>query len=97
MGSHSTTISAWGNSDGIRIPKSILRAVGLRTGDQVNVRASRTGAIEISPVGKPHRHVKPLSGVSFDSLFEGYDGPIGPFEAWPDDDFVGAEREAWFQ
>ncbi len=30
-------LQRWGNSDGIRIPKSILKSLGLKTNDKVNL------------------------------------------------------------
>jgi len=43
-----TTISRWGNSLGIRIPKGALDDVQLREGDVVDV-VSRDGAIVLLP------------------------------------------------
>ena len=33
-------LQKWGNSDGIRIPKSILKSLGLKTDDKVNIDCS---------------------------------------------------------
>lgn len=93
---YATTISSWGNSEAVRIPKDILRTLGLSAGDKVNVSINSHGAIDIAPEDTVHRRVKPLAGVTFASLFDGYDAPVlGQSSAWPDDDMVGAEMEAW--
>ena len=34
-----TTIQKWGNSQGVRIPKSILEAVSFKTNDRVDITA----------------------------------------------------------
>lgn len=91
-----TKISTWGNSDAVRIPCAILRAVGLLSGDDVELVVNERNNIEIVPAGKSHRSVRPKRGVTFDALFSGYESqrqPIAP--AWPDDDMMGAELKAW--
>lgn len=91
-----TKIATWGNSEAVRIPRSVLRAVGLGAGDDVEVRVNERNRIELVPKQQVHRRVRPTKGVSFDSLFAGYDpAKLPPAPAWPDDDFVGAELEAW--
>lgn len=54
---------------------------------------SSNGLIDVVLEDDAHRRVKPLAGVNFASLFDGYDTPgLGQSSAWPDDDMVGAER-----
>lgn len=91
-----TTIAPWGNSEAVRIPRDVLRSAGLRRGDQVSFEVNRSGRIEIVPQKRQHRCVEPARGVTFDSLFEGYEGArLENGDAWPSDDLVGAERDAW--
>lgn len=91
-----TTIGAWGNSDAIRIPKEIMRRVNMGRGDRVSITANEKGVIEIAPLAGNHRAVSPKKGVTFDSLFRGYDATANaPASAWPDEGLVGAEWEAW--
>lgn len=92
-----TAIAAWGNSDAIRIPRSLLREVGLRKGDNVELKVNESGRIEIVPEARAHRRVEPARDVTFDSLFKDYvPAACDPSaDAWPGDEFVGAEREAW--
>lgn len=93
-----TTIAPWGNSEAVRIPREILRSAGLRRGDQVSFAVNRSGRIEIVPQKQPHRRVEPTRGVSFDTLFKGYDGgSLNNSGAWPNDDLVGAEWDSWAQ
>lgn len=91
-----TKISTWGNSDAVRIPCAILRAVGLLSGDDVELIVNERNNIEIVPAGKSHRSVRPKRGVTFDALFSGYNPQVhSPTPAWPDNDMMGAELEAW--
>lgn len=91
-----TAVAMWGNSAAIRIPKMILRLVSLRQGDPVEITVNERGNIEISAARPAHRRVVARPGVTFESLFAGYDGPRhDSSEMWPDDDLVGAEERAW--
>ena len=92
------TIGTWGNSEAVRLPQAVLRLTGLRHGDRVSIGVTDSGGIEIAPIARKHRRVLPKRGVTFESLFDGYDPPEGDLpgaDAWPDDDLVGAEWEAW--
>lgn len=94
--SQRTKISPWGNSEAVRIPCVILKAAGLASGDDVNVSVNERGNIELVPQERAHRRIKPMRGVTYDSLFAGYEGNAA-FDSksmWPDG-VVGAEREAW--
>ena len=93
--SYATTISSWGNSEAIRIPKSILRSVGLRAGDKVNVGADSQGRIAITPAQTEHRRVRPQPGISYATLFSDYDPAHIPTGQWPDDHMRGAEFDSW--
>ena len=98
VGSTATKIASWGNSDAIRIPRAILKSAGLASGDGVEVVLNERNNIEIIPKARQHRRVKPMRGITFETLFAGYDpsktaGSMSP--AWPDDNMVGAEFEAW--
>ena len=43
-------LTRWGNSDGgLRIPKAILEAAGLRVGDEISCRLLDSGAILLTP------------------------------------------------
>lgn len=43
-------LTRWGNSDGgLRIPKSILEAAGLRVGDEIGCRLMDDGTIRLTP------------------------------------------------
>lgn len=43
-------LTRWGNSDGgLRIPKAILEAAGLRVGDEIGCRLLDSGAILLTP------------------------------------------------
>lgn len=44
-------LTRWGNSDGgLRIPKPILEAAGLRVGDEIGCRLLDSGAILLTPL-----------------------------------------------
>ena len=40
-------VSKWGNSLAVRLPKALVDELRLKEGDELNVVAARTGAIEI--------------------------------------------------
>lgn len=91
-----TNIASWGNSEAVRIPKSLLRSVGLSAGDSVRIATTERGVIEIAPIRREHRRVQPKRGITFDSLFEGYEPARQNTAApWPTDDMLGTELEAW--
>ena len=91
-----TMIAPWGNSEAVRIPRDVLRSAGLRRGDQVRLEVNGRGRIEIVPQVQEHRRVEPARGITFDSLFKGYEGDRASNDAaWPNDDLVGAEWDSW--
>lgn len=49
------TIQKWGNSQGLRIPKTLLDAVGLRENDRVELVQSEGGIQIKKPVSAQHR------------------------------------------
>lgn len=89
-------VSTWGNSQGIRIPKSVLAEAGISVGDSIEIVVTDEGFIQIS---KAHRRVPADRSVTLSSLVgEGPEAaPTDDGKAWPTDDLVGAEREAWQQ
>lgn len=93
-----TKIATWGNSDAIRIPRSLLAATGLRAGDQVELTTTPRGGIEINRLvpTQPHRHVRPKNHVTFEDLFAEYDGGrLDNVDAWPQDEMTPTERRSW--
>lgn len=49
-----TKIQKWGNSQGLRFPKTILEEVDIHVGDQVNISV-QAGKIIVEPVKKVHK------------------------------------------
>ena len=49
-----TKIQKWGNSQGLRFPKTILEEVDIHVGDQVNISV-QAGKIIVEPVRKVHK------------------------------------------
>ncbi len=86
------TIQKWGNSQGLRIPKALLEALGLRENDQVELVQEENG-ISIRKVS-PVRH-RPLE----ERLTAFYGKPledIGRIENGPEVDWGKAEgTEVW--
>lgn len=92
-----TTISTWGNSEAIRVPKEILRKVGLSQGDVVDFAVNERGRLEIIPQLNC-REGSRRKRVTFNELFHDYDGPpLHNEDPWGDETFVSAEKEAWLQ
>lgn len=93
---YATTISKWGNSEAVRIPRELLRSVGLREGDKVNISVAAQGGIHIAPECRKHRRVKPDPSVTYETLFGGFNPAfVSQGKPWGDEDLVGAEWEAW--
>lgn len=89
-------VSSWGNSQGVRIPKAVLAEAGISVGDSIEIMVTDEGFIQIS---KAHRQVPADRSVTLSSLVgEGPEAvPTNDGKAWPTDNLVGAEREAWQQ
>ena len=64
------TITKWGNSQGIRIPKGALVAAGLQESDNVEIIADKE-TITLRKLRRPK---------SLDELFAGYHGDYQPVE-----------------
>ncbi len=85
-----TTLQRWGNSQGIRIPKSMVEKLGLDLGSEVEVEVSSghnhitvTPAKDVRPIRGRHR-IEDLIAASSASAFDGgYDwgSPQGK-EVW---------------
>ncbi len=78
-----TTIQKWGNSLGVRLPKSISDKKSLIQGSRVVVSETETGVL-IEAVVKPHTTLDALlAGITKDTLHEGLDwGPPVGKEIW---------------
>lgn len=61
-----TRLQKWGNSDGIRIPSSILKSLGLKTNDKVNINETED-KIVITKVKEEK--------ISLKERFKNYKGP----------------------
>ncbi len=66
-----TVIQKWGNSQGIRIPKAFLDAMGMRENDTVELERRDNSIVITLPKRKE---------VTLESIFEGYDGGYKPEE-----------------
>lgn len=66
------TIQKWGNSQGIRIPKAFLDALGMKENDRVSLERQEDFIV-----------IKKLSqtkGLTIDDIFSGYNGDDQPEE-----------------
>ncbi len=72
------TLSKWGNSQGILIPKSVCEALGLSVGDKMELRMDAPSLV-LTPQRKYCRSRK----VTIDELFEGWEGDYEPPSDWP--------------
>lgn len=43
-------VSKWGNSLAVRLPAAVVEALGLKVGDQIEIRAAGSAAFEVSKV-----------------------------------------------
>ena len=70
--SATATLSKWGNSQGVIIPKSICEPLGLVAGDKLELSVSETGgSIEIIPI---RRHATRTRKLSAQEVFADWDG-----------------------
>ena len=70
--SATATLSKWGNSQGVIIPKSICEPLGLVAGDKLELSVSETGgSIEITPI---RRHATRTRKLSAQEVFADWDG-----------------------
>jgi antitoxin MazE len=87
-----TTITKWGNSKGIRLPKAILESLGLKENDTVELSVIDN----VIMIKKPYKHkalkqrVEEFYGKDFETALEEnpyefdeipWSGPVGD-EAW---------------
>jgi len=65
-------VSKWGNSLAVRLPKALVDELGLKEGDQLNVVATRNGAIEVeTKEDQRRRALERMAGRNW-TLPEGY-------------------------
>lgn len=79
MGLIHSVIRKWGNSLGLRLPKSVLEEAGLAEGTPVGIKV-KDGAVVIAAVKQPRYLLKSLlDGVGADNLHqdEGFGEPHG--------------------
>lgn len=60
------TIQKWGNSQGIRIPKAFLEALGMKENDLVELNRVDDNIVITK--------IKRKKDITLDDIFEGYDG-----------------------
>ena len=85
------TIQKWGNSQGLRIPKALLDAVGLRENDRVELVKNEDGIQIKRVVSVPHRTLE-------ERLAAFYGKPVEEIERMDDQeyDWGSAEgQEVW--
>ena len=77
-----TTIQKWGNSQAVRIPKSILEKAKLQESDQVELRVQE-GNVIIIPVGKRKSLAERIAEYEGDYVCQEWDTekPVGK-EIW---------------
>ncbi|KAA8817370.1 AbrB/MazE/SpoVT family DNA-binding domain-containing protein [Bifidobacterium callitrichos] len=68
------TVTKWGNSEGIRIPREVRELAGIHEGSSVTMEV-KDGAIVIRPVSTPTRRMGRYVLPDLDALFSDYQGP----------------------
>ncbi len=78
-----TQLSKWGNSLGLRIPKSVALAARVQDGDEVEVSVRADGAIVITPARPRYTIADLVNGITPRNRHRETDwgGPIGE-ETW---------------
>ena len=91
-----TTLVQWGNSDAVRIPKEMLRRVGLKRGDKIEIEINAAGHLELLPKKEAHRRVCPSRKIDATDLLRAYEGNrLDNRDAWPEEELIGMEQETW--
>ena len=75
----SVRLCRWGNSVGLRLPKSLLQTAGLADGGYVSLRVLDNGDIRVRPLNG-YVPTEPLTSTAAASPIEGGDGSWG--EMW---------------
>lgn len=78
------TLTKWGNSQGILIPKALCDKMELTVGDKLEI-AARDGIIEVKPVRHTYQRTRK---ASIDEIFQSWDGSYEPPSDWL---VIGAE------
>jgi antitoxin MazE len=77
-----TTVSRWGNSLGLRIPREAAQQLKLRAGERVRVEI-RSGTMTVTPMRKKWSETELLRGVTPDMVAGEVDwGPPVGKEIW---------------
>ena len=76
-------LQKWGNSDGVRLPSNLLKALNLKTNDKVKI-VQEDDKIVISKVNKKHLTFEErLEKYNGDNIVEDYDwGEVKGREQW---------------
>ena len=75
----SATLTKWGNSQGVLIPKSICEKYGLSVGDKLVIEQGVSG-IELKPQKRTYQRTH---AIDLDELFDGWTGTYEPPSDWP--------------
>ncbi len=59
-----TTVSRWGNSLAVRIPKGILERSRVREGDSLELNVSEDGGLVLRPVRRPCTLEELVAGIT---------------------------------
>ena len=78
-----TTLSKWGNSQGLRVPKEVCELLGIGPGAQASMSVDVANSTLTLRFERPQRSFQRTRNVSIEELFEGYDGPYEPPSDWP--------------
>lgn len=65
---NTTTLTGWGNGQGIRLSKTILEQAGLRIGDELDIHAEN-GRITLTPIRNRY-----VTIPDYAAMFRGHDG-----------------------
>ncbi len=71
MAPTTTKIARWGNSQGIMIPRAVLREAGLEVGDRVEIGMDGASRLTVAPARRRWRAPRRVSAAE---LFADYEG-----------------------
>lgn len=80
---NTTTISKWGNSFAIRIPKAVIERVRFREGDTLELDMTENGGLILRPTRRPFTLEELVQGITPDNCCTETDwGEARGHEAW---------------
>ena len=77
------TLTKWGNSQGLVIPKAIRDSFGWKLGDKIEFTVVAGKHVELKKADEPDRGYHRTRVMNADDVFKDWNGPYEPPTDWP--------------